>query len=474
MTSVSRAHAARDVLIGLSGRVLNLGLGLIVVILVARTLGVEGSGVWASLLAVTTIAGTVADLGMEQVAVRRMAADPDEEPDVLGALLVVRTALAVVATLGAFVACVLLVEGEVLAGALVSATVLAVAPQTLRAAFQVRVRNDRTIAILTFNSLIWAAAVVAIAALDGGLVAFAAGLLVTTLITTALATTWVSRVARIAFDRVRRHARELLGVGLVVGLGLTLTSAYGRIAQVLVLELDGERGAGLYAAAFLLVERAQVAPMAVMATLYPLISAAWPSEPDRARSLVEAGLELMTLVSLPTLGFTLVASEPLIELLYGDDFRAAADLLPILTAAFVLICWGYVFGFCSLVVGRQVAATAVAAVVLVATVGLGLLLIPDGGAEAAAWITLATEALAIVVMGSIVLRAFALRPRAARLPRVVLAAAAMTGVVAALDSLGVHVIALAVVAGIVYAAALLMLGGISPEDRALLRGRLRR
>jgi O-antigen/teichoic acid export membrane protein len=182
----------------------------------------------------------------------------------------------------------------------------------------------------------------------------------------------------------------------------------------------------------------------------------------------------MTLVSLPTLGFTLVASEPLIELLYGDDFRAAADLLPILTAAFVLICWGYVFGFCSLVVGRQVAATAVAAVVLVATVGLGLLLIPDGGAEAAAWITLATEALAIVVMGSIGLRAFALRPRAARLPRVVLAAAAMTGVVAALDSLGVHVIALAVVAGIVYAAALLMLGGISPEDRALLRGRLRR
>jgi O-antigen/teichoic acid export membrane protein len=441
VTSVSRAHAARDVLIGLTGRLLNLGLGLVVVILVARTLGVAGSGAWASLLAVTAIAGTIADLGIEQVAVRRMAADPEDEPHVLGALLVIRTGLAVVATLGAFAACGVLVEGEVLAGALVSATVLAVAPQTLRAAFQVRVRNDRTIAVLTFNSVIWAAAVIAIAALDGGLVAFATAFLATTLMTTALAITWVLRIAKIAFDRLRRHARELLAVGLVVGLGLTLTAAYGRIAQLLVLELDGERGAGLYAAAFLLVER---------------------------------GLDLMTIVSLPALGFTLVASEPLVELLYGDDFRAAADLLPILTASFVLVCWGYVFGFCALVVGRQVAATAVAALVLVATVGLGLLLIPDGGAEAAAWITLATEALAIVLMGSIVLRAFALRPRARRLPRVVLAAAAMTGVVAALEALGVHVVALAVVAGVAYAAALLVLGGISPEDRALLRGRLRR
>jgi O-antigen/teichoic acid export membrane protein len=441
VTSVSRAHAARDVLIGLTGRLLNLGLGLVVVILVARTLGVAGSGAWASLLAVTAIAGTIADLGIEQVAVRRMAADPEDEPHVLGALLVIRTGLAVVATLGAFAACVVLVEGEVLAGALVSATVLAVAPQTLRAAFQVRVRNDRTIAVLTFNSVIWAAAVIAIAALDGGLVAFAAAFLATTLMTTALAITWVLRIAKIAFDRLRRHARELLAVGLVVGLGLTLTAAYGRIAQLLVLELDGERGAGLYAAAFLLVER---------------------------------GLDLMTIVSLPALGFTLVASEPLVELLYGDDFRAAADLLPILTASFVLVCWGYVFGFCALVVGRQVAATAVAAVVLVATVGLGLLLIPDGGAEAAAWITLATEALAIVLMGSIVLRAFALHPRAGRLPRVVLVAAVMTGVVAALEALGIHVIALAVVAGVAYAAALPALGGISPEDRALLRGRLRR
>ena len=93
MTGVSRAHAARDVLIGLAGRLLNLGLGLVVVILIARTLGVAGSGTWASLLAVTTIAGTLADLGIEQVAVRRMAADPEDEPDVLGALLVIRRAV---------------------------------------------------------------------------------------------------------------------------------------------------------------------------------------------------------------------------------------------------------------------------------------------------------------------------------------------------------------------------------------------
>ena len=46
-----------------------------------------------------------------------------------------------------------------------------------RVAFQTRVRNDLTILVLTVNSILWTAAVVAIAATDGGMVWFAAAFL---------------------------------------------------------------------------------------------------------------------------------------------------------------------------------------------------------------------------------------------------------------------------------------------------------
>ena len=66
-------HAVRDVAVQLVARAGNLVLGVVATAVVARALGGGGFGEWSTLLVVAQMAGYLADLGVEQVAVSRAA-----------------------------------------------------------------------------------------------------------------------------------------------------------------------------------------------------------------------------------------------------------------------------------------------------------------------------------------------------------------------------------------------------------------
>ena len=151
--AITRAHAARDVLIQIVGRIGNLVLGVVVVLTIARTLGVDGNGEWSTLLAISTLTAYVADPGLQTAVVRRASADPDEEASWLGALLTLRLLTGLIAAMLCFGVSAAVATGPsmLIAGALISATGLLSATQSLAVVFQLRVRNDRAIAFMTLN-----------------------------------------------------------------------------------------------------------------------------------------------------------------------------------------------------------------------------------------------------------------------------------------------------------------------------------
>ena len=473
----TRSHAARDVVVQLVGRLVNLGLGVVVTIVVTRSLGVDDFGQWAAFLAIVTIVGAVADLGLAQVAVREAAAAPADRAAWLGALVGWRALLAVPAALIALGLELLVAHGtsQAVAGALLAATLLAGVPAALSGAmFQLQVRNDRSVAVMTLNSVLWTAGAAAVAALGGGLLGFAAVLLASSAFTAVLGAGWALRTGEIALRGVREHGRTLLRVGVVVGIGATLTVSYGKVDQVLVLHYTGEHGAGLYGTAYLLLDRAQFAPMALIATIYPLLSAAWPADPERSRRIVQQGIEYMAIVSLPAFGFTLLAGRPLIRLLFGADFAPAGAILPVLMAAFVLTSLGYVAGYLALIVGRQGRFVGIAAAALVLNVVLNVILLPRYGYQAAAWVTLASEVIVIAAATRTTFPVLGLRVAPGRLPQIVAATAVMTAAVWALREAGAGIVVLIAAAGLVYAAALPLTGGLRQEDRRLVLSLLRR
>jgi O-antigen/teichoic acid export membrane protein len=463
---VPRLRAAVDVGIQVLGRAINLVPGIVVTVLLTRSLGDDGFGQWSTVLAVVQIATPFGDFGLEQVAVRKAAAARHEERDWIGALITLRLAFALPVAIATAVAQLIVADNAEMAaaGLLLTGTLLLAPLGMTRVAFQTRVRNDLTILVLTVNSILWTAAVVAIVATDGGMVWFAAGFLASAVGSVGLGLWLGSRLSPPRLRGSRQLWRELARIGVPIGVAGLVVTAYVKLDQVMLFSLAGAEDAGLYGAVYRFLDQAQFVPAALMTTLFPIMSSSWPADPERVRRIGRLIADYLAIVSLPALGFTLVASEPVVHLLFGDDFLRAADALPILMGAFVVICFGYLAGNLVVVLELQRVFLRNALIALVFNVVLNLILIPPYGFVAAAWVTLATEVLVTALTLSAVLRRLELTLRLRRMLLATVAAALMTGAVAGLKALGAPLGVLLAGAAVSYPAAVLLVGAVRLEE----------
>jgi O-antigen/teichoic acid export membrane protein len=448
-----------DVAVQIVARILNLALGVVVTLILARGLGDRGFGVWSTLFAICSIAGSFGELGLSQIAVSRAAADPERESEWLGALLQLRLLVVIPITLGALVAVLLLAPSHDarVAGVLIAGVSLIGAPSVLGVVFQLRIRNDITMAIMTFNSILWAGAVFLVAGSSGGIVAFAAAFLLTTAVTTGVTVVFVLKLTKVRLHGVRQLWKPLVRVGVGVGVAGIFVTSYVKLDQILVLEFAGSRQAGLYGAAYRLLDSVQFIPASVMTTLFPLIASAYAGRRDYAKNLLQTAAEYLTMASLPILAFTIVAARPIMTFLFGLQFGAAAPALPILAGAFVSISFGYLVGNMVVVLELQRRFALYAGVGLLLNAVLNVALIPRYGFVAAAWVTLLTEVTVMSLSMRSVLRSLRMRPHFGRLLRT-LAAAALMGVVTWLArAAGVPLAGLAAVAALSYFPCLLVL-----------------
>jgi O-antigen/teichoic acid export membrane protein len=469
-----RERAFRDVLVQVIARLLNLALGVFVTILVVRTLGNSGYGQWMTILTTLQLVGYFTSLGLEQVAVRQAAAEPEHAGDWIGAMLVTRVALTLPVLLAAFGALLLIQESHAM---LVAGVILLIefpfgVGSSLAVVHQLRVRNTWPMIILTVNSVLWGLSVLVIYLAGGGLVAMAVAMTAVTCVTATMQAVAALQLMRFRLRPSRAAVLELLRVGTPVGLAGLLVLAYARIDQVIVFAQAGSEAAGYYGAAYRVLEQAHFVPVSVLTTLAPIMTALYVT--DRARMLrtLTLAAEFLAIGSLGALAFTLVAAEPLMRLFFSDEFAPAAPALPVLAGAFVFICYGYLVGNMLLILRLQKRQIVVGVAGLVVNVVGNLILVPIYGFEGAAWMTLVTEVVVVGIGGFYVVRALG-GPgavSAGRLSRVVAAAAVLLAALAGLDAAGAGLAILSAAAAALYPLLLVGLGAVSMQEiRLLLR-----
>ena len=470
--AASRASAGRDIAGQVVLRTLNLALGVGVTLLLVRTLGTEGFGRWSVLLAVVGFVSYFGSLGLAQVAVERAAGDPERSPHWFGALVTLRLALIGPVTLLSLGVCLLLADDSAMriAAVLVCTTLPLAVLSSLSVVFQLQVRNVVVTAIELGNSVVWTAAVAAVALLDGGLVAIAAAFLGVATLTNVAYIVLALRASPVHFRRSRPLWGDLLRLGLPVGIGGLITLGYGYVDQVIVFEIAGVRDAGLYGAVYRIYERAQFLPAAIMTTLFPLFVSARDHDPERVRRLFHTAVDYLLLTSLPALAISLAGAEPITRLLFGAEFTDAAPALPLLMATFVVVSLGYLTGYLIVAYNLQRRFLLIAVGALVFNVAANLALVPSYGFMAAAWLTLATEVLVMSLSMWIVCSAMGVTPTGYNLGRIVVAAT-ITGLAGwGLKEAGVPTAAWVAGAGLLYGGLVVALGTVKlGELRALAR-----
>ncbi len=468
--TATRQHAARDILVQIVARVGNLGLGVLVTALLARTLGSAGYGEWSTLLVVLGLVGYLASFGMERAVVREVASHPEREAEWFGAMMYLRLILLLPAIVCSVLAVVLLHSSHrmLLAGLILTVTMPFDGVSVMQLVFQVRLKNLVPMLVLTLRSVLWGGAVAIVYwthSPGGGMVTLAIAMAGTNAIGSLVQTLAALRVLGHFPRPSREQLRPLIKVGVPIGLSGVLIIGYARIDQLIVFQASGARAAGLYGAVYGVLDQSHFVPISVLTTLTPVIAASWPHDRERMLSAVRQGAELLTVASLGALAFAITAAGPVVRLVFGPQFAAAAPALPVLTGAFVLICFGYLNGNLLAVLGLQRRLLAISLWALLANLAGNLILVPPFGFMAAAWMTLVTELLVCVLsLREILARLELGLPGPGRITRTVLAAILLGGALALMRAAGVPLGALAAATCVLYPMLLFALGAVEPAE----------
>jgi O-antigen/teichoic acid export membrane protein len=175
-------------------------------------------------------------------------------------------------------------------------------------------------------------------------------------------------------------------------------------------------------------------------------------------------------IGLGALAFAIPCGGDALALLFGDEFRAAGPSLAILMGVFLLICVNYLNGSVVLMLDLQKRVLAYSAVGLVVNITLNFLLIPPYGYVAAAWATLVTEVVVVVLTGRATIAAMGWRPDLPVILRAAVAAATTCVVLTVLAAADTPIGLLLVLTPLLYGGLLVLLRGVRlAETIAIVR-----
>jgi O-antigen/teichoic acid export membrane protein len=469
--NATRQRAASDIAMQVLVRLVNLAMGAVVTALVVRTLGSAGYGRWSTLFAVTGLVAYFANFGIEGVALREAAREPEAEHEWIGSVVALRLMVLGPVMAACFGAVLALPHTEqmLIAGAILVVAMPFGGVSALGLLFQLRVDNRIPMLVLTIRSVLWGAAVVVIHIDHGGMVPLAVAMVSTNLVGSLVQALAALRISDRRPRPTMKHVRQIVRISLPVGLGGLLIIAYAQIDQVIVYAIAGSRPAGLYGAIYNVLNQSHFVPISILTTLSPVLAASWPADPARLRRTARLTGELLSVVSFGGLAFAIVASQPVVRLIFGSDFSAAAPALPVLLGAFVLICYGYLNGNLLFVLGLQNRMLQISLLALVVNVAGNLILVPLVGFMGAAWMTLVTEAVVFAASARLVVRELGIRQLPiGRIVRTAIAAVLLGLLLGLLRLLGAPLGALVACACLAYPALLFSLRAIGVEDLQVL------
>lgn len=386
----------------LADRIVRLGVGLLVSVWVARYLGPQLFGVYSYAIAFVGLFGFVSTLGLDSIVVRDIVHAPQDANEILGTAFSLKLIGAVVTLLAATSIGTLAQASDpvmpILIG-LVAAGTLFQAFDVIDFWFQSQVRSKYTVYARNAAFLILSLIKVLLILLHAPLIAFACaalaeivlgaiGLIAAYQLTGQTVRRWRTSLAR---------ARMLLSVSWPLMLSSIAVWVYMRIDQVMLGLLADTRALGVYSAAVRLSEVWYFIPIAIVSSVFPAVVRSKAIDEklyyERLQRLFNLMVVLSYVIAIP---LTLLAG-PIINLLYGPSYSEASRM-------FIVLMWAGLF------VGLGVAreawlvnegltrfsfATAVAGAIT--NVVLNIVFIPRWGGFAAAWATLAAQAVAVTL-----------------------------------------------------------------------------
>ncbi|MGZ4932196.1 MAG: flippase [Halobacteriota archaeon] len=375
----------------ISGRLLRFALAIVI----ARSLGPAGYGIYAFAFSFAEVYGVISDFGMSNLIIRDTSREKKYLPRYLGNILLVEATLSAIAYAFLFLLVGLMglpsdtatiVYIAVLSYALTALAVI------VRAAFKAHEKMEYDAVLSIIQQSVTVVLGITVLYLGYGLLALSFAFVIGSIITLVVSLVLVStKFVRPKFTLKGRFLRYLLKEAPSFGLTVFFTLIYYKVSTLLLSFIQGDAATGWFNAAYTMAISLTFLPAAFMGALFPVISTFHASSRELAKTVYHESFRYMVIFGLPLAFGTTVLADKVIDIIYGAPFHNSIIVLQI-------VIWSIAFLFLNYVLSTTLTSINLQRIVMYAT-GLGvvvnvilnLIFIPVYSYVGASYVMIATE-----------------------------------------------------------------------------------
>lgn len=456
---------AYNIIVSSAAKVLSTILALVSIGLVTRYLGKAGFGDYATVLAFLSLFSAVADLGLYHISTREISRPGADEEKILGNIFSLRLGSSLVVVFLAWITTRFLPYPEhVREGIVVIAFSFFFASnyQILNGIFQKRLSMDRVALGELLGKVGQLLIIFGAVKLRWGFGWIVSSVLVNMVISFMIVSFWSRKyvVLKLRFDFA--YWKIFLKEALPMGVASIITFLYFKLDTILLSVMKSNAEVGIYNVAYKVLENVSFFPAMIMGLVMPLMSHAVISERKRFETISNNTFKLFIVLVIPMVISVLFLANEIVWVVGGADFSESVVILRILVLALALIFFGHFFSTALIVNNMQKKLMYTFAFAAACNITLNLIFIPKFSYLAAAYISVITELLVVIISFYITITKLRYRPRVDKLPGLLLAGLGMTIVLAVFH--GQHFVIAGVVGMIIYGALLWMFSVITTSE----------
>jgi O-antigen/teichoic acid export membrane protein len=382
-----------------ASRGLSMGASFLVFVLVARAWGTESFGHFAFVMAFVSIAASLADVGTTAALARSLPREKSADAGrFMGNYLMLRGVLAVGVSLMAALAS-RIIKPDLAEPLLIAALAIPfVASRFFEPVYQTFERPRYSVqASLVFGLTQLAIAYLTIVVLGVGLAGYLYGYIISHVVYCITATRLMWRVVVPRFEIDTARLRAIVVLAAPMGVSALFNTVNLRADVVMLSYLRSASEVGLYNTASRFLDLAVAITVTATLPLVPILSRSFATGREATRPACRRAMEIATLVTVPVALVAPYVAEPLMALIFGEQYRPAAVVVPIFAWLFVLAGYGLVCSSINLAAGNIRHAYWNGALAACVNISMNLFLIPRYGIVGAAWATLSSTLFMVTV-----------------------------------------------------------------------------
>lgn len=381
------------------GKLLRIGVGLVLTVWLARYLGPDQFGLLNYVTALVGMFSVLASLGLNGTLVKNLVNEPQQSIEVIGTAFILRLAS------GAFALVLLMVVGWWLRPGdqstaflvfVLGFTLIFRSSEVFNYWFEAHVDSKYVVWVESFAYAVVSALVIAFILNEYSLIAIIYLLTSETVLVAALISlVFLLRESnhwRLKFEISR--AKSILSESwplLLSGISIII---YMRIDQIMLGQMIGNEAVGLYSIAVRTSEAWYMIPTVIVASLFPSILKARKVKISLYNNRIQKILNLMTAATFLFAIFVTISADWIVDYIFGIKYHDAASILRIHIWAGVFVSLGVVGSKWYLSEGLQRLYFYRVAGGAIVNIGLNFLLIPSFSAIGAAVSTVISYAFA--------------------------------------------------------------------------------